>query len=156
MAENAVRRSLQMHVDESRLPHFVRINGGVKAMMSRWVTMDDVLDVANAVVVCFEEPAEPLFPRQGMYFAFFADFISAMETNEQVIGTMARDDVFQFKLRQSRYTLCRRYNGGKIMWLLTRMPLGAMPEEQIGSSARTADHACGNEYGETHAHPSAH
>ena len=153
MAENAVRRSLRMRVDSRRLRNFLELNGGIKAFMSRWATMDDSLDVANAAVVCFEDPSEPLFSQQGMYFPFFADFISAMEGNELVVGTMARDDVFQFRVRASRYTLCRRFNGRKIMWLMTRMD--ATPGEQTGSSVRTVGHACENGYGGSPDHPSA-
>ena len=153
MAENAVRRSLRMRVDSRRLRNFLELNGGIKAFMSRWVTLDDSLDVANAAVICFEDPSEPLFAQQCMYFQFFADYISAMEADDMVVGAMARDDVFQFRVRMCRYTLCRRFNGRRIMWLMTRMDV--TPGEQTGSSVRTAGRACESGYGGSHDHPSA-
>lgn len=156
MAENAVRCCLALHVSETKLPTFVRLNGGVKSFMDRWKTLDDVLDVANASVVCFEHPTEPLFPRQDMYFSFFADIISAIEFDDDVIGTMVRSDVFLFKSKQQEYTMCRRFNGRKIMWVMTRTEIQTrvMQEVQTEPSGKTVDPAYGSECGGSHARPS--
>ena len=151
-----MRRCLYLHVSEQRLHEFLDVNGGFRAFVFRWRTLEDVLDIANAAVVCFEMPTNPLFSDQRCYFSFFADILTAIESNEVVIGVVIRDDVFQFKFGHSEYTLCRRYNGRTIMWLVTRVHYVSIQGAQSESSERIAGRAFGSECDESLAHPSEH